>query len=473
MPSPPLRLTHATADLRGGFARIRARLGVPETFPRAVEAEASAAALRGHDGRADRRDLPLVSIDPAGARDLDQAFFAERRPGGYRVRYAIADVAAFVRPGGLVDGEARGRGLTLYMPDRRTPLHPQALGEGAASLLPGADRLALVWTIDLDEAGAASAWTLERATVRNRRALAYAEVQAALDRGTADEPLHLLREIGRLRQRREAERDGVSLPLAAQEVVPDGVGYRLRFHGPTQVEAWNAQISLLAGLCAAGTMVRGGIGLFRRMEAPDARTLSALRHTARVLGVPWADGATYGQAIRAMDPARPHDAAFMTRAAHRMRGAGYAAWSAVSGKPPPVHFAVASVYAHVTAPLRRLGDRFSNEIVMALLDGAEPPAWVAAAVPELPTLMEAAERLGRTAERAAVDYVEAVLLAPRVGDVFHAIVVDGDHRRATVQIRDPAVVAKVPDGSLRLGDEVAVRLVSVDTEVGAVAFEQA
>ncbi|HMQ24955.1 MAG TPA: RNB domain-containing ribonuclease, partial [Acidimicrobiales bacterium] len=167
--TPPARFTE-------GLATIRAELGVPAAFPAVVEAAAEAAATRGPDGvssdapaRRDARAVDLVTIDPAGSRDLDQAFGAERRGSGYRVRYAIADGAAFVPAGGALDLEARSRGVTLYLPDGRAPLYPHALGEGAASLLAEQDRPAVLWTLDLDQRGAVEDVRVERALVRSRR----------------------------------------------------------------------------------------------------------------------------------------------------------------------------------------------------------------------------------------------------------------------------------------------------------------
>ena len=155
MPAPVLRVAPAAAALAEGFDRIREEMRIPAAHPPDALAEAAAAAARGPapGARVDRRDLPLVTIDPAGSRDLDQAVAVERRGDGFRVRYAIADVAAFVAPGGPLDAAARERGVTVYMPDRRSPLHPDALGEGAASLLPGQERAALLWTVDLDAEG--------------------------------------------------------------------------------------------------------------------------------------------------------------------------------------------------------------------------------------------------------------------------------------------------------------------------------
>src|SRR6185503_18006855 len=135
--------------------------------------------------------LPFVTIDPPGSRDLDQALHVARRPagGGYRVSYAIADLAAFVRPGGPLDAAAWARGVTMYAPDRSTPLHPPVLSEGAASLLPDSERPAILWTHDLDADGVLVVTDVRRARVRSRARLDYAGVQAELDAGRAAEPL--------------------------------------------------------------------------------------------------------------------------------------------------------------------------------------------------------------------------------------------------------------------------------------------
>jgi exoribonuclease R len=137
VPRRHLRLRDADGgELRAGFAKIRAELKLPESFPPAVETEAHNAAEALKLRPDDVLDLPFLTIDPPGSMDLDQAMHLERHNGGYRVRYAIADVASFVSPGGAIDTEARLRGETLYSPDTRTPLHPPSLSEGAASLLP-------------------------------------------------------------------------------------------------------------------------------------------------------------------------------------------------------------------------------------------------------------------------------------------------------------------------------------------------
>ena len=474
IPAPALRLEPAAAELAAGFDRIRAELEIPDAFPPDALAEADAAAARPLAGdRADRRDLPLLTIDPPGSRDLDQALAIAATPEGHRVSYAIADVAALVEPGGALDREARARGVTVYLPDRRSPLHPEALGEGAGSLLPGADRGALLWTIDLDRRGEPTAVAVARALVRSRRALGYPEAQAEIGGGGGEETLRLLREVGELRLAREADRGGVSLTVPVQDVEPAGDGrFRLRYEAPLPVEDWNAQISLLTGMAAARIMIDGGIGLFRVLDTPEQRDLDALRRSALALGVGWPEGARYGDVVRALDAGRPADAAFAVRAGRLFHGAGYAVWRRGDGEPP-VHGAIAAPYAHVTAPLRRVADRVANEIVLALAAGAEPPAWALQALEEMPERMAEATGRERAAERAAIDYLEAVLLAPLVGEAFDGVVTDVRDERATVQIADPAVVAPLDGDGAEPGTRVRVRLSVADPAQRRVRFELA
>src|SRR5437763_10831513 len=153
MPRRRIRFT-PTTEVAEGFDAIRREAGVELECPPEVVAEASgAAAASGRGGAGERLDLPFVTIDPPGSRDLDQALHIARRGDGWTVRYAIADVAAFVRPGGAVDLDAHVRGVTVYAPDAKAPLHPVVLSEGAASLLPGEWRPAVVWTLELDARG--------------------------------------------------------------------------------------------------------------------------------------------------------------------------------------------------------------------------------------------------------------------------------------------------------------------------------
>jgi exoribonuclease R len=462
VPSPRVSLPPTPYD----WDALRAELGIPEAFPAEVEQEARAVVPVLPER--DLTDLPFLTIDPPGATDLDQAMALSRTDDGFLVRYAIADVAAFVRPGGAVDREAHRRGETLYAPDRRTPLHPPVLSEGAASLLPDQDRPALVWELALDRDGALTGTHVARAVVRSRRRLDYAGVQRDIDAGTATPDLLLLKEIGLLRLQQARARDAVDLPTPEQEV--DAAGH-LTYRAPLPAEQWNAQISLLTGMAAAALMLRGGVGLLRTLPTPPHRDVDSLRRSALALGVPWPDGTSYGDVLSALDPTEPAAAALLTLATRLLRGAAYTAFD---GAPPRLttHSAVAAPYAHCTAPLRRLADRYVGEVCLALCAGADVPAWVRDALPVLPAEMAEADHRAHALDRAVVDLAEACVLQHRVGEQFDAVVVDANDHGGTVQLKDPAVRAKL-EGSAELGASVRVVLQEADVRSRRVLFRPA
>lgn len=449
-------------------------LDLPTTFPPEVEA----AATQATDAVAERRDatdLALITVDPPGSMDLDQALHVvERDGGGWRVSYAIADVAALVPAGGPIDREARDRGETLYLPDGRVPLHPPALGEGAASLLPGEVRPAVLWTIDVDADGMAGAIVVERAIVRSRSRHDYRNLQAALDDGSAPEGTTALPGLGAARRAQARARGAIELGLPSQEVVqrPDGT-WTIEHRGSILVEVWNAEVSLLTGMAAASLMLDAGVGLLRTLPEPEERTVAKLRTAAPALGVVWPDGARPGEVLAGLDSHDTHHAAFMDLAATLLRGAGYTPFD---GAPPERtgHAGVASSYAHVTAPIRRLCDRFATEVCLAVAADRDVPEWTREALPLLPDLMAQSGRRSREVEREAVNHVEAWLLADRVGDVFEAAVVDHDEERdrSTVVLEDPAVQARC-DGKPPLGGRTEVRLVIADVATRTVRFAPA
>ncbi len=463
----------AAEHLRAGIARIQADLDVTADFPPEVEAAAAAAAAAPRLPDLDRTDLALVTIDPPGARDLDQALHIERAGDGFVVRYAIADVAAFVTAGDPVDVEANRRGETLYGADSKIPLHPKVLSEDAASLLPDQVRPALLWTIQVDAAGEGTGVQVERALVRSTAQLTYEEAQQQIDAGTAPESLGLLQEIGELRLAREAARGGVSLPLPEQEIDVDGDRWHLEFREQLPVERWNAQISLLTGFAAATLMVRARVGLLRTLPPPDPRDVDRLHRTAHALRIEWPRAMPYPDFIRSLDPALPSHAAMVTASTRLLRGSGYVGFD---GETPaqPLHAALASEYAHVTAPLRRLGDRYAGEICLALCAGTEVPGWVLAALPGLPKTLQSSAQRAHAYERALLDLVEAGVLQDRVGEEFDGVVVAVDRddaQHGVVVLDDPDVEARVVGSApLPLGTDVRVRLTTADLEARKVEF---
>jgi len=466
--------------LRAGFAAIRAEYALPAEFPPDVLEDAERAARAPLPDLPDYTGLPLITLDPPSSRDLDQAMAIGRRGDGYRVWYAISDVGSFVRPGSPLDREARSRIGTYYLPDGRVPLHPSILSEGAASLLPDCDRPALLWRIDLDSSGDTTDVDVRRVIVRSRARLDYPSTQMALDNDIAPDTIRLLREVGTLLQAREVSRGGISLNGPVQQVVADRDGWRLEYRSALPIEDWNAQISLLTGMAAADLMLYAEVGILRVLPEPGPATVYRLRRTARALRVRWPEGEPYAALIRRMDGSRPRHAAFLTEAASLLRGAGYEAFD---GAMParPGHAALAAEYSHVTAPLRRLVDRFAGEVCVSLCEGRQIPDWVHEALPALPELMDAGDRKCKAVERACVDLAEAVLLRNRVGEVFDGVVldlnerVDWDHNgkpdAGVVMLRDPAVIGRLDGHDLPQGVELRVRLVAADPATRRVLFD--
>jgi exoribonuclease R len=196
-----------------------------------------------------------------------------------------------------------------------------------------------------------------------------------------------------------------------------------------------------------------------------------LRLSARALGIDWPDDASYAEVIRSLDPAEPRHAAFLEEATALLRGAGYTAFD--GGVPDQAtHAAVAAEYAHATAPLRRLVDRFVSEICLALCAGEDVPAWARAALPSLPDAMAESDRRAGALERECVALMEAVVLRDAVGELFDAVVVEVRGGGGTVQLAEPAVRAGF-DGELPLGERVRVRLVEADVSRRSVRFAPA
>ena len=521
--APPAEVTRALDELR-------ARYEVPTAFPPEALAEAEAAATSWAqdgparllaDGARDARDLDLVTIDPPGSMDLDQAVLLERLPAWseaagasvgdapgsaatYRIHYAIASLATFVPPGGALDAELSRRGETIYAPDAATPLHPEVLSHGAASLLEDVDRPACLWTIDLDARGEVVSARVERALVRSRARLTYGQVQAAIDgEGTlpssapTDLP-GLLAEIGRLRLEREAARGGISMTTPEQVVevteaagsaedsksaeAPGPSGYRLAYRVPVPAEQYNAQISLLTGMCAARIMVECGVGILRTLPPARPEDYARLRRVATALGIDWPAAQPYPELVRGLDHAVPAHAAFMDQAMSLFRGSGYLAFGAGGVGVPAddeaadaeeaVHSAIAARYAHVTAPLRRLVDRYGEEVCIAACAQAPVPEWVLQALPDLPGIMEQTGKRARAIGRGALTALEALVLRGHEDEVFDGVITSEREGRGELVLTEPAVVTEVRRGSgqsgdrLPVGERVRVRLLSADPAAG-------
>lgn len=524
-----LDLPHpTTAELiRHAFDVLRGEMEIPLEFPPAVMAEVAQVMARVTDphmdwtGYTDKYlDLEFITIDPEESMDLDQAVHIARSANGFTVHYAIADVAAFVAPGGAIDAEAHSRGMTFYAPEGRTPLHPPELSEGAASLLPDQIRPAAVWVTELDNSGQVVRAHVERGLVKSRDRMSYVAGQQVIDSYTAHQASHgasattsapqvtqenreailtaagvdpefcaqgfetiiLLSQVGPLREKIEQERGGVSLNVPEQEVAAkDDGSFELEFRSVVPIENWNAQISLLTGIVAADMMLKAGVGFVRTLPQADPRDLARLRRAAEALNLEWQNDVGYAAFIKTLNGKSPRHAAFLFEATTLFRGAGYLAFDAqrlgpVPGEDKTKHYAIGANYAHVTAPLRRLADRYAAEICLALCADQPVPDWVSQTLEELPSQMATASRRAGAFSRAGVDIVEIALLAPLVGQDFSAVVVELDSKdpsRGEIMIADPAVRAHVrSDKALPLAKRITVKLLEADLTKRKIRFQQ-
>ncbi|WOC59792.1 RNB domain-containing ribonuclease [Paenarthrobacter sp. AT5] len=468
--------------LAASLAALRSELELPGDYPADAEHEARQAVQNLQLPPRSLLDVPFVTIDPATSTDLDQALFIQRNDAGYKVLYAIADVPSFVAPGGALDAETRRRGQTFYAPDGRVPLHPEVISEQAGSLLAEQECSAFVWDFDLDHNAEVVSMSVERATVRSRAKLSYKGAQKQIDAGTAPEVLMLLKEVGLKRVELERKRGGASLNMPEQEIVQVTDGdYRIVAAPSLPIEDWNAQMSLMTGMAAAQLMLDGKVGILRTMPAPDERSLLHFKRQTQALGKPWDGDISYGEYLRTLDGSDPKQLAILHSAGMLFRGAGYTPFD---GEVPEnvVQSAIGAPYAHTTAPLRRLIDRFVLVICEALSNGREIPVWAREALPDLPGIMAASDSLAGRLERMALDTVEAALAANHVGQVFDAVVISGSKPSngngngngpyGTVQIAGPAVTARC-DGELVSGTQVRVRLVKADITGRVIRFELA
>jgi exoribonuclease R len=440
-----------------GLAAIRSQFQIPDEFPAAVLAEAEAAARRVPTDHRDRTAERFVTLDPANSTDLDQAFAIEAAGPDIVLHYAIADVAWFVDEGGAIDREAWARGTTTYLPGGKAGLYPPVLAERAASLLPDGPRPAVVFTVRVDTAGAARLDGVERAVIHSRAKLAYERVRES------DLP-PLFADLAARIARAEEARGAARVDPPEQEVEADDQGRLvLQLRPQLQSERRNAALSLATNLAVADAMLAAQTGLFRVMPPPDARAVARLRRTAHAFALDWPEDVPLGVFERGLDPAEPRAAAFMLAVRRAGNGAAYAPYR--PGETP-WHAAMAASYAHATAPLRRLADRYVVRAALALGRGQPVPVEVAEAFERLPAAMAEAEAREGRIERAVIDLAEAALLAGREGEAFDALVTDIDERGgeagARIQLCDLPVVARVTAHNVLPGARITVRLAEAD-----------
>ena len=447
--------------LTEGLAAIRGQFKVPGEFPPAVTTAAHVAAAKGTGEHADRTAMVFVTLDPASSTDLDQAFAIEAAGRDLLLHYAIADVPWFVADGDPLDTEAWKRGETLYLPDGKAGLYPKALAEGAASLLPDGPRPSVIFTTRVAPDGAVKLEGVERGIIQSRAKLAYeTATDAQLPAGFADLATRITSA--------EAARGAARVDPPEQIVERDAAGhFTLTLRPQALAEQRNAALSLATNLAVADALYAAKTGLFRVMAGPDDRATARLRYTAGAFGLGWADGQSLDAFAKTLDPANPKAAAFMLAIRRAGKGASYVPYQ---DGVKPWHAAMAATYCHMTAPLRRLADRYVIRAALAVANGQAVPAEVTDAFARLGPVMAKADARANQIDRGVIDLAEAAVLSGREGESFAAVVTDVDENGTRIQLCEVPVVARVTTHGAAPGDPLTVRLEVADPIARQVSF---
>lgn len=450
------------------FRSIAREFEVPTEFTPELHEAAASATDRFAEQRKDARHIPFVTIDPVGSKDLDQAVYIEKHATGFTVQYAMADVAAFIGPDSPLREESLKRGQTIYLPDEPARLHPEELSEGSASLLPDVDRPAVLWTFHLDTSGDVDDVSVERAMIHSVARLDYDRVQEDLDQGRIHPSIEYLPEVGRLRQVSSLRREAINLRLPSVRVdqLEDG-RYELQIEPRHPIMDYNSEISLLTGMAAGQMMQRAGVGFLRTLRPANAESEATFRAEVRALGFELGD-TPIGEFLSRIDADTPRGMAAMREAQKLLRGSGYV-W--LADKDPEVHAGIGGYYSHVTAPLRRLIDRYATEVCLAISGGSEIPEWVTADAAQVAKTMGRTSQLANAVDRACLNLTEATVLQPWVGHNFDGVVLLSDEARSTCRIfvNDPPVLGESL-GHPAEGTETKFSLIRADVEDREVRF---
>lgn len=444
------------------FSDVAREFQVEREFPPNLVEEARSARDQFAAHRRDLRDIDFVTIDPVGSKDLDQAVYITEKGDCLEVWYAIADVGAFVRPGmGLYD-EALRRGQTIYLPDEPARLYPPELSEGSASLLPGVDRPAVCWRMLVDAAGDVQEYDLSRATVRSR---------AQLDYVNAHHPsIDLLPRLGSLRRASSLRRKAVNLSLPDTRVhrLDDGK-FELILEPRNQAMDDNSEVSLMAGMVAGAMMAEWGHGYLRTLHPAPEEALEAFATELASLGLTFDPRSEVGVFLASVDPTTVTGMAVHKEAAKLLRGADYLF---LDTKPAVIHAGVGGMYAHVTAPLRRLVDRYATEYCLARAEGRAPESWAREDAEAVIDTMRHTSQHANTVDNACIRLTEATVLQPWVGTTFDALVLKTNEEKNTAKIMlsQPPIISTDLVGSPAEGDTTPVTLVTADPAEREIAF---
>lgn len=482
---------------------------IPHIFPADVIAEAEAVKPARLAGREDWRELPLVTIDPADAKDHDDAVFAtsdpdEKNPGGVVVTVAIADVAAYVRYGTGLDREALKRGNSVYFPDRVVPMLPERISNDLCSLREGQDRPALAVRMTFSADGRKLRHSFHRIMMKSAAKLAYRQAQAAIDGAPDDKTGPILDTVMKplwdayaVVKRGRETRQPLELELPERKILLKEDGTVDRVVVPERLDAHKLieEFMIQANVAAAETLEAKRQALVYRIhDAPSLAKQESLREFLQTLGLSLARGAQM----------RPNQ---FNGILDRVRGADHEGLvnevvlrTQMQAEYSPSnigHFGLnLKRYAHFTSPIRRYADLIVHRgLIAALGFGAGGLTQdEAERLEEVSALISATERRAMAAERDTVDRLIAAYLAERVDDRFDARISGVTKSGLFVQLPQYGADGFIPVSSLggdyyiydetarslfgertgkgyQLADRVEVRLIEVAPMAGAMRFE--
>ena len=484
--------------------------GIPHVFAREALREAEAAKPATLEGREDWREVPFVTIDPIDAKDHDDAVFARpdtdpANPGGFVVNVAIADVAAYVRPGAPLDREALARGNSVYFPDRVVPMLPERISNDLCSLKPNEDRPVLVARIVIDAQGRKRSHAFHRVLMRSIARLHYAQAQAAID-DQPDEttgpllPLVLapLYAAYQALKRARDDRGPLDLDLPERKILlkPDFTVDRVITPHRLDAHRLIEEFMILANVAAAEAAERARTPLVYRVhDEPTIDKLNALREFLATLGIslPKAGALRPEQFNGILARVKGRDVENLVNEVV-LRSQAQAEYSAENYG----HFGLnLRRYAHFTSPIRRYADLLVHRaLIRALRLGRDglPEQEDMQSLGEIAARISACERRAMAAERETVDRLIAHHLADRVGATFVGHIGGVTRAGLFVKLDDTGADGFVPAATLgqdyfryheaqhalvgdetgeafRLGDPVTVRLVEAVPVAGALRFE--
>jgi ribonuclease R len=484
-------------------------LEIPYRFPAAVLKEAEDAGEVSLKGREDWREVPFVTIDPFDAKDHDDAVFAEPdkdagNPGGQIVLVAIADVAAYVRPGTALDREAYLRGNSVYFPDRVVPMLPERISNDLCSLKEGVNRPALAVRMIFDAQGRKKSHSFHRVIFRSAAKLSYQQAQAAIDGQPDDKTGPLLETVLRPLWRAydtmtiaREKRGPLDLELGERKIVLDDKGMVSDIVMPERLTAHRLieEMMIAANVAAAETLEKHKQELIYRVhDSPSKEKLNALREFLGSLNLP----APKSEAVRPNDFNRILDKAKQGNKLEQVSEMVLRSQAQAEYSPENYgHFGLnLDRYAHFTSPIRRYADLIVHRALITALklgrDGLREAEI--AALPGVAQHISMTERRAMAAERETADRLLAQFLAGQIGAKFEGRIsgvtraglfvrllrtgADGFVPAATIGAdyyrhveEQQALIGDHTGERFGLGDTVTVRLLEVAPVAGALRFE--